>query len=985
MKKIISKLLFTAIVLGLLPSGIVFAQEKNIDYNEAIDVVCGIGIMENISGNDFKSDDNVTRGELADIIAGMFIEEEKIAEIWEKQYMQDESRELQEIELGSSDDSKRFFDVDEENEYYDSVMKMYTMGIMQGISNDEFGVNNLVTGTQVLKSLVHILGYSYNAELNGGFPVGYLSMAYKLKLTSKAGDLSGSITRGQLAQLIYNALDVEINGVDIAENGKIMIGTSENETFMSEFLGLTKQKGIMTDNGYSTLLGPADSSSNTVTVNDVRFTVTEETKYAREFLGRNVEVYYPIEDDDGFVYMRRVNDETEVTFDCKNFIDYSNSEIRYEDEYREKRVRLDSKCTYMIKNGTAVPSYSKDDFIFDEGTITVLFKRGSSTADVIYINSYKTVMVDYINAEEKYIYGTAGEAERTELDENENRYVLIYDADGNETYFSAIKTGSVITVFESERSVKVYLKSEIVSDFKVNSVENDTAYNTVTVRGSDGEYTISREFIGRNPNKIPVSGKTYTFYLNAFSKIGYIEISSDSYNFGIFIKALRDDDNEESMHIKLYTTESNIVNRQLDSKVKLVYDNINGILTEKSYKLKNRDEYDTVFNLLSNYCGYRSVPDAKGGFFRYKINKEGKVTYIELPGEQKLTGNKDDRLVKIYDGDRPAYFRIVQGFGGMVIVEPSTVVFEVDPEMTDSEAGFAIKTRSVFYDDRTYNTAAQGYVTSFTTEKDSSAAQYVIYENEVKAVRQPSDTTYAIVKNVREGMDSDETPCHVLECMVNGKTSAVYYIDDTEYSEISNLQGDTAYAENGVSKKITLSPGDIVRYTEDKKGNLSNIFVLYDADAVNPASGGVGNIPGSTGKWSPDEEGTFRHTNPIAINDQHTVIDNESNIMNNSVGRLRLTACSAYRVFAGKYLTTTTCDLNVFNDDKVILGDSSYRTENWSVSNIIIVTKEKRGVSVNNGTISDIRTYEKTGRDCDRMMIMSCYQNPIACVIYRGF
>ena len=968
MQKRLSGILMVLILFNTLLFKISYAEDSV--QKKAVDVVCGIGLMENVEEVNFYPESGITRGEMAKIIAGIFNENKDFSNAWSSHYFKDESAELSEKDLTDIAEKGIFTDVDAENEYFYDVNTVYAKGIMVGISHNEFGVNNMITGEQAVKTIVHLLGYSYQAENMGGYPNGYISIAYKLDLIKNADNLNKNITRGELAEILYNALEVDINQVHF-EN-PIYIGVDENATFLTEVLKLKKYEGRMTDNGYSGVSGIENSVKNQIIVDGEIFFMSEKDEYICDYLGRNVEVYY--NEDYEVVYVSKADDEEEITFDVKDFIDYSKDNITYFDGKRERNISLDEDCTYMIKNGTGVTSYTKADFEFSEGTIAVVTRKGSQKADLIYINNYKTIMVDYIDTENQCIYGNTNANEKITL-EGQDKYIVIYNKNEKKSDISTIKSGDLITVFESEKAITIYTKYEIISDFKVSSVIRDD-YDRTKISG-EKELELSREYKG----DLPKTGNIYIIYIDAFGKAAHIEIAAGEDLYGVYVRVIKNEE-ETELTAKIYTADGKLQNIKLSERVKLCYDD-NNKTYEKSYKISNVKDYNAVINILSGYCGYKSDSSISGGIIRYRTNEQGEIFYIEMPSVQKIYDNKENRLVSIYTGETAMYYKPGQGFGGRIITDTNTVVFEIDPEKIGEDNAFAVKDSNVFLNNATYNTAKSVFITAFTTKKDSSVASYILFEAEPKTSVDPTDSGYAVVENVTQGIDEDEEPCYIIDCYVKGKTRIRFFADFDVYDKIVNAQGEEKDFLTG--KYFTLKKGDIFRYIADNRCNLTYIFLMYDAEAVNPASGGVGNIPGSLGVWKADADGKFRHTNPMAIDDANAVIESKEAVMNNSTGRLRITACSPVKLEDNKYLTTTTCDLNVFGLSTAYSETGVYRTDNWIAKNIVIVEKEKKAVNIREGQVSDIRTFEEVGKDCDKIVAISVYQEPIGFVVYKNF
>jgi len=161
-----------------------FIDTADKKYEIAADVVVGLGLMKSFDDGTFRGEDEVTRGEFADIIAKI-------------------------LSFDNVGMLNSFNDVDEDNAYAKSIGVVSTLKIMNGDGKGYFNPNGAVSYNEAIKALICLLGYEEHAIYQGGYPFGYLLQASKIGLT-KGVDNSGVFNRATAAQLIYNALDIEV-------------------------------------------------------------------------------------------------------------------------------------------------------------------------------------------------------------------------------------------------------------------------------------------------------------------------------------------------------------------------------------------------------------------------------------------------------------------------------------------------------------------------------------------------------------------------------------------------------------------------------------------------------------------------------------------------------------------------------------------------------------------------------------------------------
>lgn len=98
-----------------------------------------------------------------------------------------------------------FSDVDEKHWAYDYIRICSNKGIIDGINNNLFSPNTYVTYEQAVKMIISAIGYSEQAELLGGYPNGYITIAKELNIFDignvKAADYA---TREDIGNILLN-------------------------------------------------------------------------------------------------------------------------------------------------------------------------------------------------------------------------------------------------------------------------------------------------------------------------------------------------------------------------------------------------------------------------------------------------------------------------------------------------------------------------------------------------------------------------------------------------------------------------------------------------------------------------------------------------------------------------------------------------------------------------------------------------------------
>lgn len=114
-------------------------------------------------------------------------------------------------------------------------------GIISGTASGTFAPDDEVTYIQAIKMLVDIMGYSQYASAMGTYPIGYLSAAARVGISSKVSlAQTDTVSRQELAQLAFNTLNAKLMEYSYTVNGPVYTITDETLLYS---LGYEKYKG----------------------------------------------------------------------------------------------------------------------------------------------------------------------------------------------------------------------------------------------------------------------------------------------------------------------------------------------------------------------------------------------------------------------------------------------------------------------------------------------------------------------------------------------------------------------------------------------------------------------------------------------------------------------------------------------------------------------------------------------------------------------
>ena len=203
LKRALSLAMASVMLLGMMVVG-TGASYKDVsvtDNVEAIEVLQAVGIMVGDENGDFNPEQNVTRNEMAVVMAN-----------------------LMDYRVASYSGTSPFTDVPEWAEPY--VAACYTNGITSGTSATTFGGDQTVTTSQAALMLMKALGYfQYQSDFGDDWQLATVSQANKIDLFDDVDSgVREAMTRNDVAQLVLNTLKA---GMVEADDDTIKVDTGD--------------------------------------------------------------------------------------------------------------------------------------------------------------------------------------------------------------------------------------------------------------------------------------------------------------------------------------------------------------------------------------------------------------------------------------------------------------------------------------------------------------------------------------------------------------------------------------------------------------------------------------------------------------------------------------------------------------------------------------------------------------------------------------
>ncbi len=560
LKKTLAVVLAFAMVLSMGFSAFAYTDvTAGTKVAEAVGILSNLNIFTGFEDGTFKPNDTVTRAQMAAIICRTLGYEDQAT---------------------ASTGTTNFYDVPASHWASGYINVAESLQIVNGYGNGAFGPEDQVTYEQAIKMIVVALGYELDAQAKGGWSTGYLAVAAREGITKNSNGVVGApATRGTIAVLVYNALEVPLMDQDVwTPSGKEDEYTKLAETILSRYLDVTKIEAVVVGVPYATFAdtGYTADADLKVTFDDegakyygfndnnvykaLDYTATEDFDFDATYVpeinnmaGKKVVAYVGNEEDEE-LGARAVYAVAEKQGANKVTV-LSGTQLTANDdddlviEYREvgskskKTIDLAGAITPVINFGTvtegvtAVSNTAELAALVEEGgIITLISNDANSKIDKIYITKYSAEAVIEEVSEEDGLISFKSFAETDEL--------LDIDTEDEDVLYVVIKDGAIATVADIAANDTVSVVGD--DDEPLHESFNLYYVSSKTVTGKVDEHSTSDVTIaGEDYVWSPLSAyessedlakKEGIFFLNVDGQIAYADATADK-NFGIVIAA----------------------------------------------------------------------------------------------------------------------------------------------------------------------------------------------------------------------------------------------------------------------------------------------------------------------------------------------------------------------------------------------------------------------------------------------------------------
>lgn len=755
------------LVVQLLPMGTSFAATNDSADSKAVRLLEALGIMSLDEQADMLWDETpVKRREIAQILCNIFkIEPQK-------------------------NETAMFKDVEEK--YRPFVETVVELGYMKGYDSKYFGPDDYVTNEQLVKVFVTIAGASPLAEVQGGYPFGYVAAAKKMGIiTGNLGGLTDYARRIDVAQIIYDTLHADMLQLVGIETDGGVYEYIEGETFLTEKLSIFRVDGVLNMNRTGSLEDSSGTQDDKVRIGDE---ICKDTQnLAEEYLGYNVTAYVHKQKNDDvgdIIYIEEATKNATVSFDREDFVGVNGFDLSYYQGEKIKEVSL-APTTYMIYNGVAV-DYDPERLNFDNGYVKLIDNDDDRRFDVVVITDYKTYVVAQVNVNSESISLEFG---ADKIDLSDAAYGITRN--GIKAELEDIKPGEVLLVASSiettePRNIQIESSSKRVSGL-VQSI-NGGKETYIRINGTDyriGKYC--EELMEKGSVPQLSNGMNGMFYLDAKGDVAYFTVTTGNVSVGYMVAVgINEEAFNTSMRVQIYTTEGKMETYETEERLKL------------------DDATRNVSDIAKDVVLMRTLKTPQ--LVQYRA-KDGRLTMLDIATE----GYSADEFSKDADGSLKCSFSTV--LDQRYTVNAETILFNV-PQLSSSSSTYAeVMTDPNYFrmHTGTYFVKGSTYNVKLYDVDEMGSVKYAVRTYNPHGTHMWEGNKLILVTNMGKGVDADGNEIkHIYGVNEEGK----------EVELVSYFQG----ALNDPVLGREIKEGDVVQYVNDTKGRISAVLIQHSVD-----------------------------------------------------------------------------------------------------------------------------------------------------------
>ena len=599
--------------------------------------------------------------------------------------------------LTETDKNVYFSDVPRSNGNVSYINALADAGIINKDSK-LFRPDDAITVPEAVKIVVNAIGYALVADMEGGYPGGYMSVAEDLDIIPMV-ESNDQLTHKEAMLLLYNAVIAPTYTPDRFVGSEIVYEQSD-ETTLSKIWGIKRARGTL-NVFYG---GSLDGSTVMKDYARIGNTVYEcQSGMQLDNMFANVVDFTYMETGNGggsdqiILWIDNAyNENDDCIIDAKLLDKFD--EMGYILEYyesegsnRKESVSFDRSAKVYYNGSLYTDSISAvmNEFIADrkKGTIRLKDTNDDRRYDTVIIKSYRNIAVSQTDDAAEIYYNMADFSDNLNI--GDYNHVTVRNSAGNEATLT-INNVTVLTVAESKNGeyLEIIMCDDIITDTVVSVSGGDEEKDIVL---SERTLKCDRSYPSTFSSILP--NIEYRFVVDIFGYVAYASPVADSgKNVGLIISCYIDDlSGEADGGVKMLTSDNVVKTYMLAEKVRLDGSSYSGAdLAYSVFSNLPGTDTDKLYSDSSNTMAVKSQA------VRYVLNENEEITEID---SSNVGANEDESNTLTAIGNPTNASRFIQRytatttrFGPNMLYKPGVTTIFCMPR-TDEE-GYLITSRS---------------------------------------------------------------------------------------------------------------------------------------------------------------------------------------------------------------------------------------------------------------------------------------------------
>lgn len=529
-------------------------------------------VMEYVLGEDFFTEDTVTRAEFTGALMRAFA-----------------------IQIDGF--NSVFADVTEDTPYAAEINAAYAAGIISQAEN--FEPLAPVQYEHAVKMVIHALGYEAAAASYGGYPEGYIRAARNIDLLNQVPREAGAMSVNSVRSILYNLLTSTIRFTGITEDGYARYEKTEVD-YLESLYHLRRTEGVITATQYNSYRpGTSFSEEPSIEIDGIRYASTE---CSPDLLGRNACVYYDKDTNYAEIIIPVYNREVEVDLEDVSSLDKEGL-VCYDSNSGKSRS-YQTAGSILIYNGRAVETLDFSSVLENSGSVRLVDNNWDGKYEYMFITCYSYLYVDKVDGWSESISDLHATENSIQANSSETALILL-GVDGEKLEFEDVKSGNLFLI---ERSMDdVLITARLCAGQITGTITQVTGDDEIYI---DEEKYVLSSYAKTYYSAQMIPGNEGVFLLGYHNEIVVVNSGGSDMVYGYLIDAAEDGGFSEGIQLKIYTQGGEIKIFHFD-KIRLD----NGL---------KKVDGKTVLSALSENN------EVKPQLLRYSVNEKGEITHIDL-------------------------------------------------------------------------------------------------------------------------------------------------------------------------------------------------------------------------------------------------------------------------------------------------------------------------------------------------------------------